>query len=1116
MTQISPQPSSQEQSKINSHSEQIPESSSQSPLESVESVSSPQSSGNLIQWWQKQNLRFKTSSVAIALSILPVVIVGSLIGWTVNQAFRAEIKESQEDEARIIAQDASVVITDSLAKIQGIAEVLPTLSYDQQGNQVQLKAQLNNLQKVYQYFDTIAIFDGQGNPIAESSGRAMPNHMDRTYIQQAKKTKGAIISEPMVSEWDGTYGIYFASALLNANNEVTGYIRARLPVKELQKFLQKGENTHQSGENIYLVDDNNQVFLSLDTIYSTNISTTGKTKPQDGVEVAKPLDKVFPSLRWEEGKDTTIEDRNQLTKTNQIVTYAPLKIDLPSTPLTWGLVLAGDTSVVLAPVNRITTLIFLGILVSGGVVGWIAYTTAGLIVKPIEKTSETIKQIAEGDFDAFLEVKGNDEIAQLGNSINEMTYQLKNLLLEQQTFASQSNLLKNITLEMTKAFNVNEVFEIAVQEIRQALKTDRVIVYSFDDNYQGTIIAESVTSGYPKSLGAKIHDPCFADKYVQKYLEGRVQATPDIYKAGLTDCHLKQLEPFEVKANLVAPIVVDNKLLGLLIAHQCASSRNWTSSEIDFFGQTATQMGPALQRVILLESQQLDSFLSQQLKDITFKVAEALNQDKVFEVATKMGREALNASRVIIYTFDDDWKGTIIEESVDPKYPKALGAKIKDPCFADKYVEKYKQGRVQATNNIYTAGLTSCHIQQLEPFEVKANLVTPIIAEGDLLGLLIAHQCDAPRQWTASECNFLSQLATQIGPALERIRLLNKQQEAELEQRKARETMQQRALELLMQVDPVSQGDLTIRATVTEDEIGTIADSYNATIESLRRIVTQVQGGTKAVNQVVTEQSNYVENLAQEVIRQADDINIALEKIQMLAFSARTVLDNAEQAEEAVKQANRSVEEGEVAMNRTVDGILAIRETVAETAKKVKRLGESTQKISKVVNLIGSFADQTNLLALNASIEAAHAGEEGRGFAVVAEEVRSLARQSAEATAEIEKVVAEIQQETNEVVKAMEMGTEQVVEGTKLVEETRQSLNDITVASALISQLVSSIAASAAEQSQTSESITETMAEVAGISNETSNAVTQVARSFKKLQKVADSLQETISKFKVN
>ncbi len=1117
MTQTSPQSDRQKQNKINPNFRQrfIP-SPDKLPLETPPP---PQSSENLIQWWQKQNLRFKTSSLAITLSILPIIIVGSVIGFTVNQAFRTEIKEVQEEEAQNIGQDINLIIADRFAQTQGMAQVIPQLEAYQQRNKAQLQAQLNNFKTLYKYFDTIAVFDAQGNALAESGGRAMENHIQRTYIQQARQAKGAIVSEPIISEWDGNYGVYFASALLDPNtNEITGYIRARIQVQELQKFLAKNENTQETGENIYLVDGKNQVFLSSDTIYSTNVTTTGQTVTETPLEAVKSVEQVFPKLKWQDSNQegNTTEDKNQLTKTSQIVTYSPLKIDMESNPLTWGLILAGDTSVVLAPVNRITTLIFLGILISGGVVGYIAYTAAGLVVNPIEKTSKTIKQISEGDLDASVEVKGNDEIAQLGYSINEMTYQLKNLLLEQQTFASQSNLLKNITLEMTKAFNVNEVFEIAVKEIRQALQADRVIVYSFDENWQGTIIAESVDSKYPKALGARIYDPCFADKYVGKYVAGRVQATPDIYKAGLTDCHLGQLEPFEVKANLVAPIIVDKGLLGLLIAHQCANPRNWTSSEIDFFGQTATQMGPALQRVMLLESQQLDSFLSQQLKDITFKVAEALNQDKVFEVATNMGRQALNASRVIIYTFDEDWKGTIIVESVDPKYPKALGAKIKDPCFADKYVEKYQQGRVQATNNIYTAGLTSCHIQQLEPFEVKANLVTPVIVEGELLGLLIAHQCDAPRQWTTSECNFLSQVATQISPALERIRLLNKQQQAELEQRKARETMQQRALELLMQVDPVSQGDLTIRATVTEDEIGTIADSYNATIESLRKIVTQVQGGTKAVNDVVTEQNDYVENLAQEVIRQADDINTALEKIQVLAFSARTVLDNAEQAEEAVKQANRSVEEGEVAMNRTVDGILAIRETVAETAKKVKRLGESTQKISKVVNLIGSFADQTNLLALNASIEAAHAGEEGRGFAVVAEEVRSLARQSAEATAEIEKVVAEIQEETNEVVKAMETGTEQVVEGTKLVEDTRQSLNDITAASALISQLVSAIAASAAEQSQTSESITDTMADVAGISSDTANAVTQVSRSFKKLQNVADSLQETISKFKVS
>ena len=167
------------------------------------------------------------------------------------------------------------------------------------------------------------------------------------------------------------------------------------------------------------------------------------------------------------------------------------------------------------------------------------------------------------------------------------------------------------------------------------------------------------------------------------------------------------------------------------------------------------------------------------------------------------------------------------------------------------------------------------------------------------------------------------------------------------------------------------------------------------------------------------------------------------------------------------------------------------------------------------MNLISSFAEQTNLLALNASIEAAHAGEEGRGFAVVADEVRILARPSAEATAEIENLVASIQSETNEVVAAMEAGTEQVVTGTKLVDETRQSLTQIALASTKINDLVEAIAEAAVEQTQTSQSVSQTMTKVAEISSQTSLEATQVSDSFKDLLTVAQELKESVSQFKV-
>jgi methyl-accepting chemotaxis protein len=202
-------------------------------------------------------------------------------------------------------------------------------------------------------------------------------------------------------------------------------------------------------------------------------------------------------------------------------------------------------------------------------------------------------------------------------------------------------------------------------------------------------------------------------------------------------------------------------------------------------------------------------------------------------------------------------------------------------------------------------------------------------------------------------------------------------------------------------------------------------------------------------------------------------------------------------------------------MDRTVQSILNLRETVAETAKKVKRLGESSQQISRVVSLINQIALQTNLLAINASIEAARAGEEGRGFAVVAEEVGQLAAQSAAATREIEKIVETIQLETGEVVGAMELGTTQVVEGTRLVEEAKLSLEQILDVSSQIDDLVQSISTATVSQAQTSQVVTDLMKEIARASERTSGSSRQVAQALQQTVDVSQELQAAVDVFKV-
>jgi methyl-accepting chemotaxis protein PixJ len=570
-------------------------------------------------------------------------------------------------------------------------------------------------------------------------------------------------------------------------------------------------------------------------------------------------------------------------------------------------------------------------------------------------------------------------------------------------------------------------------------------------------------------------------------------------------------------ANSFAKPVQDLATFARKIGSGESGLRLQTSDRTDEIGILTQEMN---QMVITQENNEellrLEARRASILKDISVSISRCANYHEIIGLAVEETRRLLETDRVIVYIFDEKWQGTIIAESVGTDWPIALNAKIHDPCFADRYVNQYQEGRVKATPNIYQAGLTKCHLQQLEPFAVKANLVAPIIVNNQLTGLFIAHQCSDFRQWQQGEIDLFAQIATQVGFALDRNDLLEQQKQGEQQQRQEKETLQRRALELLMQVDPVSRGDLTIRAQVTADEIGTVADSYNSTIESLRKIVGKVQEAALEVAETTNTNDDYIQSLSKRAIKQTKQIQAALNRVQLLAESINLIAQNAAEAEQAAQQAAEIVTTGDEAMNRTVESIITIRETVAETAKKVKRLGESSQKISKVVNLINGFTDQTNLLALNASIEAAHAGEEGRGFAVVADEVRNLAQQSMEATAEITKLVKDIQTETNEVVAAMEAGTEQVVTGTKLVNETRQNLTQITEVSARINQLVEAIASTTVEQSKDSEIVSKTMTEVAKNAQENSISATEVLHSFKELLTVSQELQATVAKFKVN
>ncbi|MBW4447666.1 MAG: methyl-accepting chemotaxis protein [Spirirestis rafaelensis WJT71-NPBG6] len=336
------------------------------------------------------------------------------------------------------------------------------------------------------------------------------------------------------------------------------------------------------------------------------------------------------------------------------------------------------------------------------------------------------------------------------------------------------------------------------------------------------------------------------------------------------------------------------------------------------------------------------------------------------------------------------------------------------------------------------------------------------------------------------------------------------------DERQQKEALQMQLIELLGEVEGAASGDLTVRADVTTGEIGTVADFFNSIVENLRLIVTQVKQAAYQVNYAIASNQDSMRQLAQDAIVQASKINRTLDAVDEMTYSIQFVAENAQQAALVAQNASHTAKKSGKAMDLTVQNILHLRETVGETAKKVKRLGESTQQISRVVSLINQIATQTNLLAINAGIEAARAGEEGQGFARVAEEVGELAARSAAATKEIQQIVENIQRETSEVVQAMEVGTAQVVEGTRIVEDAKYSLSQILDVSRQIDSLVQSISTATTSQVETSQSVSQLMREIAKVSECTSYSSRQVSESLQQTAVISQELQESVETFKVD
>ncbi len=891
--------------------------------------------------WKKLNLSWKASLVALAISIIPIVITGATAYYFARDSIKSKIEQLEKARVTDLQNTVNVFMEDRFGDIQVMAqlEIFANPQLRNSSTTLDKEKVLNKIQQIYKIYDSIAVFDYEGNLIAQTEGEPLDNHADRLYIKAAKNANGAVISNPLISKTKKTFNIYTASTIQDkVSGQPIGFIRARMPVENLAAIL---EDYQDELSQYYLINGKGEVFLSPEGAYVVEQDVLNAQSQNKAIKATE----IFPNLEQFNQIDivTTFVEQNKKKEEEQLLAYSPpLKIAaLPE--LNWRAIIASDTEILFQPQRELGQNLIFGILIAGVIIGAIALYIANLATRPLLTAATAVKKLGQGALDTRLEVKGADELAMLANYINLMAEQIQQLL-ERQTA----------------------------------------------ENRQTQLLAE------------------------------------------------------------------------------VARAR---------------------------QEQDLHSPLNQLLEEI---------------------RSIFQADRMVIYRFQSDGRNYVAFEAVVPGWPNSVDIVEFGDCIPQETLARYKQGKILANNNVFEANFHPEHLQLMERLQIKSNLIVPILQGENLFGLLIAHHCSQFHQWQQWEKDYLKQIGKRLGQAFSSYTLFE-QKIAEAEQEHAQNrAIQQDLLQLLADVEEASSGNLTVRAQMTENQIGIVADFFNAILESMQDIVTQVKQSTTQVNSSLKENDVEMQSLAKESLRQAKKIQRMVEFGEEMASSISNVASNAAEAAAMARNASVEAQKGGESIDLTVENILQLRSTVAETAKKVKRLGESSQQISKVISLINQIALQTNLLAINASIEAARAGEEGSGFAVVAEEVGELAAQSAAATKEIEQIVENIQAETQQVVEAMEVDTTQVVEGTNLVEKTRASLAQIVEVSRQIDQLFQDISGMTGSQAETSQMIIKLMQEIAKNSESYSISSRQVSSSLVDTVSVAGQLQQYVGKFKVD
>ncbi|MBD2255393.1 GAF domain-containing sensor histidine kinase [Nostoc parmelioides] len=384
-------------------------------------------------------------------------------------------------------------------------------------------------------------------------------------------------------------------------------------------------------------------------------------------------------------------------------------------------------------------------------------------------------------------------LGQVGAQLGVAIQQAENLTQsKQQADALQNAIARQRTLtevvgKIRSSLDINLILKTTCQEVCKMLRVERVGVYRFNPDWSGEFVSNfGIMEAQWDSINPFGKNLVWEDTHLQETKGGRYRnnenfAVNDIYQVGHSRCHLDILEQFKIRAYALTPIFVGRNLWGLLAAYQHSAPRQWDIVEVEFLGQVASQLGVALQSSQMMSqiqtrADELQKSAEQRriLFDLVVKIRESLDLEATLKNTVQEVRRSLQADRVGIFRFDSDQgfcSGEFIAEDVLPKFDSALAVKVQDYCFGDHYAPQYRQGQVQVISDVNSVGSKVPHLDVIEQFQVKAQIIVPLMEGDNLWGLLCIHQCTHPRHWEEDELEFVTQIAAQLSVALHQANL---------------------------------------------------------------------------------------------------------------------------------------------------------------------------------------------------------------------------------------------------------------------------------------------------------------------------------------------------------